>query len=235
LVIFLHDCEDARKEPFEFLDTVLRNMTCSSSKHIWIVLNKQDSPNMPVEPRELHHMYDQWMYDNHRSSVRWKVVHHKVSAKTGEGVWEVLDDLHATMAGKGAMSPGNESRLRPRESLEPPENVPSDAEMKTRVQKEIAEDTLDPEHFWSLFLSGDVGRWNHYNYLKAGYVAVLESAKKEEGTFEMVETFLAHMKRLREKSPDKFNNTDQWYASIDLFWRYNSMEQTLFLTHKAGQ
>jgi hypothetical protein len=197
LVVFLHDCEDGRKEPTEFLTTFMRDMAHSRSKHIWVVLNKQDSRSMPGDPRELHHMYDQWMHDNHRSWLKWKVIDYKVSAKTGEGVWQVLDDLHAAMAEYGVRLPWNESRLPARESFESPGNVLSDAEMKTRAQKEITEDTLDPEEFWSSFLSGDVGTWRHYSYLKAGYLAILESPKNGEGTFEMVETFLTYMKRVK--------------------------------------
>jgi hypothetical protein len=203
-------------------------MAHSRSKHIWVVLNKQDSHKMPGDPRELHHMYDQWMHDNHRSWLRWKVLDYKVSAKTGEGVWQVLDDLHAAMAEHGVRLPWNESRLPARESFEPPQNVVSDAEMKTRAQKEITEDTLDPEEFWSSFLTGDVGTWRHYSYLKAGYLAVLESAKNGERTLEMVETFLTYMKRVKEKLPERFRDVDNWYASVDSFWRYNGIDQILF-------
>ena len=69
---------------------------CSS---LYIVPNKQDKL-LPENFQELSHdLREQYKLElaRYEGQIRWKVLDFKISAKTGEGVWEILDEIYGEL------------------------------------------------------------------------------------------------------------------------------------------
>ncbi|KAH1315122.1 hypothetical protein KXV68_006714 [Aspergillus fumigatus] len=208
LVLWLHDCSTEDDWPPWKFRSLLEQMVERGCRYIWVGLNKQDSPDVSEESvQEARRKYEE-EFAKYKDDLSWKVLTHKLSAKTGVGVSEVLKDIYQAVK---------------RANLEPPKEdkqdktgtVISDSsdekltteQLQRRIEKEVTGDTIDPDAFWTSFLEGDLPAWTHYTYLKALYFVILESAKKKTFT-EIANDFNIHLIRLRNISPQLFNDSE---------------------------
>ncbi|KAL2856344.1 P-loop containing nucleoside triphosphate hydrolase protein [Aspergillus pseudodeflectus] len=213
LVLFLHNCADTN-EPVtpEWLRHFLWDMVEAKTKYIWIVPTRQED----LEERETYLEGLRQIYEKELSQVRnyveYKVLQHKVSAKTGEGLEEVMAELHKTMSMNSRVA-----SWRPGKSeIQPKEAPTSEEELRAIIEKEGSEDAMDCKSFWEAFLSADIPAWDHRSHLKAGYIIALESTKNGESIFATADTFIAHLNRLKEAHPDRFRNTQ--HQTMTIFW-----------------
>jgi hypothetical protein len=99
IVLLFHDLEDTLcQHPADFLHYYVEDMLNAGSNELWIVVNKQDIlfPENSYEViRDLRQAYEREMA-RYGDKVNWRFVDRKISAKTGEGVWEVLEDIYAS-------------------------------------------------------------------------------------------------------------------------------------------
>ncbi|KAL2825759.1 hypothetical protein BDW59DRAFT_161431 [Aspergillus cavernicola] len=207
LVIWLHDCEGPTTLPWGF-SSFLQEMRETGCRYIWVALNKQDTSGAKEHIQEIRRMYEKEL-DMFRNSISSRVLTHKLSGKTGEGLIEVLDEMHTVAVYR------NFSVFKQMEESAPskPETTEMDVEeMRSVIEKEIAEDTLDPDAFWELLMTGERPAWNHYNSLKAGYLIILESARRKNAS-QMAEDFKIHLNRLRKNAPEIFHND-----KLPVFW-----------------
>jgi hypothetical protein len=204
LVLFLHNCADTN-EPVapEWLRHFLWDMVEAKTKYIWIVPTRQED----LEERETYLEGLRQIYEKElsqvRSYVQYKVLQHKVSAKTGEGLEEVMAELHRTMS----LNSGVPSRRPGKSEIHLKAAPTSEEELSALIEKEGSEDAMDSKSFWETFLSADIQAWDHRSHLKAGYIIALESAEKGESIFTTADTFVAHLNRLKEAHPERFRNT----------------------------
>lgn len=73
----------------------MQNMLEAGTNTMWIVVSKQDllPPDKVGETLDrLRHMYEQEMV-RYEGRVNWRVVDRRLSGLTGEGVYEILDDI----------------------------------------------------------------------------------------------------------------------------------------------
>ncbi|KKK16187.1 hypothetical protein P175DRAFT_0260135 [Aspergillus ochraceoroseus IBT 24754] len=216
LVIFLHDCDDPFRQEFpDWMGVFLDDMIKREGKYLWILFNKQDT--LPPDDDgefigNVRKMYEDEM-SRYKKDICYKILDHKLSAKTGEGLNELLVELHNTM------STSELNSRRQLKSVSNP-NVHQDAlsreQLKSLIEKEGREDTIDAQAFWISFLEADLSAWDHRSHLKAGYIIAVESAGKGESIFTTADTFIAHLKRLKEMQPDKFRNTE--HRTMTIFW-----------------
>ncbi|KAL3471614.1 hypothetical protein BJX99DRAFT_250326 [Aspergillus californicus] len=202
LVVWLHDCGRETKLSGMF-SLVLEEMAKAGCRYIWVVCNKQDLPGSERKVQEAQQMY-QLQFVLLKGELRGRFLTNNVSAKTGMGVYEVLEELQLAVrkvnlgSSKRLEEPANQSEREIKMEPEPVKDTTS------VVEEEISQDTLEPDIFWERFLSGDLPAWNHYTFIKAGYIVVLEAGKGQTA-FDIADTFQAHMDRLRESSPELFN------------------------------
>ncbi|KAL4884233.1 P-loop containing nucleoside triphosphate hydrolase protein [Aspergillus karnatakaensis] len=213
LVLFLHDCQDTWRPEFpEWFHRFLFDMMEAQSKYLWILPTKQDDlPDRERFVSGVKQMYECGLAPYERN-IRYKVLEHKLSAKTGEGVQEVLAELQRTMAldfGKARRSPTKAAGA-------PQGNPASEEELRALIQKEGNEDDVDMLTFWASFLSAELPTWGHRSHLKAGYIVALESAVKGESIFTTADIFIAHLRRLKEAHPERFRNTE--HRTMTIFW-----------------
>lgn len=96
IVLFFHDITDSIfPDPAEFIHFYMQNMLEAGTNTMWIVVSKQDllPPDKVGETLDrLRHMYEQEMV-RYEGRVNWRVVDRRLSGLTGEGVYEILDDI----------------------------------------------------------------------------------------------------------------------------------------------
>ncbi|KAL3460819.1 P-loop containing nucleoside triphosphate hydrolase protein [Aspergillus heterothallicus] len=213
LVLFLHNCASTDQPVIEdWFRPFLSQMVEAKSKYIWIVPTRQDD----LEEREtyieqIHQLYEREL-SLVRRDVQYKVLKHKICAKTGEGMEGLMADIHRTMS----LNAGAAGRCTGKSDIQPKEVPTSEDELKALIEKEGNEDRLDSQSYWASFLTADIPAWDHRSHLKAGYIVALESAKHGESIFTTAETFIAHLRRLKEAHPDRFRNTE--HQTMTIFW-----------------
>ncbi|KAL2843867.1 P-loop containing nucleoside triphosphate hydrolase protein [Aspergillus pseudoustus] len=213
LVLFLHNCSSTAEPVVEdWFRHFLWQMVEAKSKYIWIVPTRQDD----LEERETYIERIRELYEKELSQVRpdvqYKVLKHKVCAKTGEGLEEIMAELHRTMS----LNAGVVGRRPGKSNIQPKEDPTSEEELKALIEKEGSEDTLDLQSFWASFLTAEIPAWDHRSHLKAGYIVAVESAEKGESIFTTADTFIAHLRRLKVAHPDRFRNTE--HQTMTIFW-----------------
>ncbi|KAL2817091.1 P-loop containing nucleoside triphosphate hydrolase protein [Aspergillus granulosus] len=213
LVLFLHSCATTSEPVIEdWFHPFLEQMVEAKSKYLWIVPTRQDD----LEEREAYiegicQIYEKKLFQV-RHDIQYKFLKHKVCAKTGEGLKEIMDELHRAMS----LNAGVPGRRPGKSDLLPKEAPTSEEELRALIEREGAEDTLDPQSFWTSFLAADIPAWDHRSHLKAGYIVTFESAETGESIFTTADTFLAHLKRLKEAHPERFRNTE--HQTMTIFW-----------------
>lgn len=66
-------------------------------RYIWVGLNKQDSPDVSKQVvQEARQKYEE-EFAKYNDALSWRVLTHKLSSKTGVGVFEVLEDIYQTV------------------------------------------------------------------------------------------------------------------------------------------
>ncbi|KAL2817260.1 P-loop containing nucleoside triphosphate hydrolase protein [Aspergillus cavernicola] len=213
LVLFLHDCSDTDRQEFpEWLRYFLNDMVEAQSKYIWILPTKQDA----ITERETFISGVRQMYEKelaqYKRDIQYKVLEHKLSAKTGEGMQEVMAELYRTMA----LESGRVILPKIENDIGPQKAPTSEEELKALIDMEGNDDNIKPESFWLSFLSADLPAWDHRSHLKAGYFIVLDDAAKGDSIFTTADKFITHIKRLKETHPDRFRNTE--HQTMTIFW-----------------
>ncbi|KAG2001607.1 hypothetical protein GB937_010050 [Aspergillus fischeri] len=207
LVVWLHDCSTEEWPPWKFR-SLLEQMVERGCRYIWVGLNKQDSPNVSEElVQEARRKYEE-EFAKYKDDLSWKVLTHKLSAKTGVGVAEVLEDIYQAVK-RVNLEPAKEDNRDKTGTVisDSTDEKLTTEQLQHRIEKEVTADTLDPGAFWTSFLKGNLPAWTHYTYLKALYFVILESAKKKT-FYEIAEDFIIHLNRLRKISPQLFNNSE---------------------------
>lgn len=176
-------------------------------RSLWVILNKQDSLSaQSVE--DLRLIYDKKLKEIFDDPVNCRVIDYSVSGKTGEGVKEVMDDLHDFV---GGIEKGHHQQRMPKHIASnqfQKEQISEDHDFKVRIEEEGSRDHMDSQKFWHSFLGANLTNWDHRSHLKSGFIVTLESIKEGKNVFDMAETFLGHLKRLRTMKPDLFRNTE---------------------------
>ncbi|KAL2867711.1 uncharacterized protein BJX67DRAFT_76762 [Aspergillus lucknowensis] len=206
LVVWLHDCTTDDWPPCGFLG-LLKQMVDSGCRYIWVGLNKQDSPHASVERvEEARRKYAEELA-KYKDQISSKVV--TLSAKTGEGVPEVLADIHQTVVKVKLPPPGvgdEEGKMEKAVRGDTTVERLTTEDLPHLVEEEIFRDALDADAFWAPFLKGDLPRWTHYIYLKALYFIILAQAKRKD-FYQIAEEFTVHLNRLRNTAPFLFEGS----------------------------
>ncbi|KAE8321175.1 P-loop containing nucleoside triphosphate hydrolase protein [Aspergillus sergii] len=217
IVLFIHNCDPQQPEPiydFQYFIDFINKHGC---KHMWILLNKQDTlppERAPVIVDGLRKMYEKEMakYDQ----LSWRILDHKLSAKTGEGVQEILHQLHssANLLLRTRPKPQPQPRAEPEQDPEPnpapeiAEDTVSSPRLSKPIDRKASQNSVNAQTFWNSFVTGDIPVWDHHVHLKVTYILVLEYVKQRRSTFAMADTMIAHLRRLRNSQPEKFGNRE---------------------------
>lgn len=98
IVLFFHDITDSIvPDPAEFIHFYVQDMLEAGTNTMWIVVSKQDllPPDKASETLDrLRSIYEREMV-RYEGRVNWRFVDRRLSGLTGEGVYEVLDDISA--------------------------------------------------------------------------------------------------------------------------------------------
>lgn len=98
IVLFFHDITDSVfPDPAEFIHFYMQDMLEAGTNTMWIVVSKQDllPPDKVGETLDrLRSMYEREMV-RYEGRVNWRFVDRRLSGLTGEGVYEILDDVSA--------------------------------------------------------------------------------------------------------------------------------------------
>ncbi|GAB1205122.1 hypothetical protein APSETT445_003792 [Aspergillus pseudonomiae] len=187
-----------------------------SSEHLWILLNKQDTlpPESAAEIVDgLRKKYQKEMA-KWGDQLSWRILDHRLSAKTGEGVLEILRQLHSSAdlllrtRPKPQPQPSADSKREPEIvfTLDEPEDTVSSPSQSEPIDKRASQDPVNPQAFWDSFVTGDIPVWDHHAHLKVTYIVVLEYVKRRQSTFAMADVIIAHLRRLQNSLPEKFRN-----------------------------
>ncbi|OJZ82624.1 hypothetical protein ASPFODRAFT_142152 [Aspergillus luchuensis CBS 106.47] len=207
LVVWLHDCS-IKEWPPRKLRSLLDQMVERGCRYIWVGLNKQDSPDVSKEVvQEARRKYEK-EFAKYEEDISWKVLTHKLSSKTGVGVFEVLEDIYQIVK-KVNLEPAKEDKWDKKGTVisDVTDEELTTEQLQHRIEREITGDTFDPDTFWTSFLKGELPVWTHYTYLKALYFVILESAKKKN-FYEISEDFVIYLNRLRKISPQLFSDSE---------------------------
>ncbi|OGM49664.1 ADP-ribosylation factor [Aspergillus bombycis] len=226
IALFIHNCDPQQPKPiydFQYFLDFLQKHGC---RHLWIVLNKQDT--LPLESASeivdgLRKKYQKEMvkYGDQRS---WRILDHRLSAKTGEGVLEILRQLRSSAdlllrtRPKPQPQPRADSKRDPGTEIAPdiPEDTVSSPSQSEPIDKRASQDLVNAQAFWDSFVTGDIPVWDHHAHLKVTYIVVLEYMKRRQSTFAMADVILAHLRRLRNSQPEKFGN--RVHRTMTIFW-----------------
>ena len=216
IALFVHNCDPQQLEPiydFHYFLSFVHKYGC---RHLWILLNKQDTLPPESAPQivdGLRKKYEKEMarYENQLS---WRILDHKLSAKTGEGVQEILNQLHssANLLMRTRPKPQPQHRAESGGNPEPkvvpniPEDTISSPGLSKPIEKQTSQGSVNAQAFWNSFVTGDIPVWDHHVHLKVTYILVLEYTKRKRSTFAMANTMFAHLKRLRNSQAEKFKN-----------------------------
>lgn len=119
-------------------------------RSLWVILNKQDSLSaQSIE--DLRLIYDQKLKEIFDNPVNCRVIDYSVSGKTGEGVKEVMDDLHDFV---GGIEKGHHQQRMPKHIASnqfQKEQISEDHDFKVRIEEEGSRDHMDSQKFWHSF------------------------------------------------------------------------------------
>ncbi|CAG8111015.1 unnamed protein product [Penicillium olsonii] len=212
-VLFFHDCtwdEEMTDQSLQTLSSIGTEMLAVGYRSCWVILNKQDSVSAPEADR-LRKLYNKKLMDIFNDAANCRVIEYRVSTRTGEGVKQIIDDLYAFVT--GAKKDSDQQSPNPQPSKQNQNHAP---DYKTQIENEGAKDSLSMQEFWHLFLNADLLQWGHRDHLKSGYILILESLKEGGNAFDATQTFLNHLRRLRNAKPDSFRNTE--HRTMTTFW-----------------
>ncbi|OKP08359.1 hypothetical protein PENSUB_5726 [Penicillium subrubescens] len=114
------------------------------AKYLWIAFNKQaDWGFKQARINTLRQEYEKEL-ENYRGRISGKVLTHRLDAKSAEGAFNVLEDMFVTMR-----DPRDYSRRLP-----PSGPSKKDLALQRLVEREIAQDDMDPRVFWE-YLQND--------------------------------------------------------------------------------
>ncbi|KAE8373851.1 hypothetical protein BDV26DRAFT_54849 [Aspergillus bertholletiae] len=226
LVLLIHNCDPQQLEPIydhHYFVDFLHKHGC---RNVWILFNKQDMlpPETVTEVVDgLRKKYEKEMA-KHEHQLSWKIFDHKLSAKTGEGVQEILDHLHTSarlfLRTRPRPQPATEPALEPyhKPTLDSkiPEHIVSSPGLSKPIDEQPLRDSVGAQAFWDSFVTGHIPVWDHHVHLKVTYIIVLEYMKRRRSTFAMADTMLAHLERLRNSQPEKFGH--RIHRTITIFW-----------------
>ena len=196
-------------------------MTAVKGRFMWIVFNKQDllPPNEASTILAKHRQKFELELLAHAPTVNWQVVDIPgFSAIDGDNYIKLLEKIDDTFTnGHVQRAAGAASTAVPRRQKELGA-LPSEADLIRRIELEQNND-LAGDEFWDAFVMGTITEWNHRSHLKAGYILLLEYIEAGEGILACAETFLSHLKRLKDAAPDRFRNTE--HRTMTIFWLHN--------------
>ncbi|KAK4919105.1 hypothetical protein LTR66_016826, partial [Elasticomyces elasticus] len=146
-------------------------------------------------------------------SINCRVIDYPVSTQTGEGVKHIMDDLCADRARR---EKDNQKTIVSEQSRNQSEkrNESAKIDLEQQIQKDGANDMMDSQEFWHLFLNAELMECGHRDHLKSGYILTLESLEEGRNVFDTAETFIGHLRRLREARQDSFRNTEHRYEPM---------------------
>ncbi|KGO72066.1 Small GTPase superfamily, ARF/SAR type [Penicillium italicum] len=217
-VLFFHDCsldEEYTQQSLDLLSAIGKEMLHVGYRSLWVILNKQDCMSAQGVDH-LRRVYDEKLKELFDDPVNCRVIDYFVSGKTGEGVKQVMDELHVFTTG---IEKGHHQQRIPEDIAQKQfqkEQVSEDHDLKVRIEEDGSRDHVDFQQFWHSFMSASLTEWDHRSHLKSGFIVTLESIKGGKNVFEMAETFLGHLKRLRTMKPDLFRNTE--HRTMTIFW-----------------
>ena len=171
--------------------------------HICVVMNKQDK--LAPETRESVLQEKSELFENvlrpHKNSTECRVLQLPgLSAHTGERVYEILDEVHRMIAGKG------KTETPPAQPVPVVAQEPTTEELMQRIS--LANSKMgSADEFWQAFLRADIESWDHHTHLRAGYAVLIEAFSRGDSVLRSAETFMDHLERLKSTNPDKFRNT----------------------------
>ena len=204
VVIYIHDCDprwDSSHDQTPNLHLWVELMLEKNCQFLYIVPNKQDLLS-PEQARDvainLTQLYEKELA-RYQQNILWKIVDHKISGRTGEGVRETLDEIYHKL-----------SRRRYPISISPPSPrlTISSPPLEGRIGQVSPVDPPDAAAFWASFTSADIPSWDHHVHLKAAHILVLEYMKLRRSTFAMADTFFSHLRILRLIQPQKFSSKE---------------------------
>ncbi|KAE8363160.1 hypothetical protein BDV27DRAFT_159065 [Aspergillus caelatus] len=226
VALFIHNCDPQQLEPIYDFHYFLNFVHKYDCKHLWILLNKQDTlppESAPLIVEGLRKKYEKEMA-GYEHQLSWRILDHKLSAKTGEGVQEILHQLHssANLLLRTRPKPQPQPRAEPVRDSEPkvvpdiPEDTISSPSQSKPIDNQTSQGSVNPQAFWNSFVTGDIPVWDHHTHLKVTYILVLEYTKRKRSTFAMADTMFAHLRRLRNCQPEKFKNRP--HRTMTTFW-----------------
>lgn len=194
-VFFLHDCSHCGNivESTKVLHENVKDLLDSGTRFLWIVLNKLDVGEVAetrnaVRLAKRHFEHEMEQYDGR---LIWKIMAlDGLSGRTGNRVFDVIDDMWPTFKAHRNFAPASES------------TKPGDLEIYDTCQGrrvyslrelEGPYSDLDSNAFWRAFQDGTVTSWTHRDRLRAAYMVMLEAIENDQGILELPGPF-----RLRE-------------------------------------
>ncbi|KAL4876392.1 hypothetical protein BJY04DRAFT_223179 [Aspergillus karnatakaensis] len=206
LVLWLHDCT-GYVGPLSLFKSLLREMIQGGTRYIWVALNKQDAAGVNRAKIDKIRMAYQEVFIEilGDTETRWDILTHRLSPKTGEGVIDVLDEMHSVVRNVDLV-PNETNHPTPSEEIREVMKEVAMDDLQARIKQEISGDTLDADEFWKLFQAGELQSWNHYAYLKILYLVTLDSPRKNAS--EVSEDLLARMNWLRHCHQHRFKAED---------------------------
>jgi hypothetical protein len=220
--LYIHSCieDEARiQDSILGLHLNIEQLIDVGARFLFVVFNKQDL--LPLEDRSsvVFGLRQRFEKELHQYEGKITCVICDLpgfSAATGDQLYEALEIIRATI------NTDPEKRVRPNPQKNPARTTghdgPSQANIIERISKDGL-DELDADAYWSAFQSGDIPQWNHRSHLRAGYTLLLDTLREGKGIFETAETFLDHLRRLKEFKPDRFPNTE--HRTMTIFWLCN--------------
>jgi ubiquitin carboxyl-terminal hydrolase L3 len=239
LVLWLHDCtteEDGLGLPYMF-EGILHEMVRRGCRYIWIGLNKQDDPRVDSKTvQKARMLYDEAL-GKYNGKITGKVLRHKLSGKTGEGTIEILEEFYEIARKVALVHPSEvvHEMDKEKESCEkqeprPDTDLPSE-QLHTRLEEHIARDTLSADDFWASFLAGELTEWNHYSYLRAIYILILDSEYKGD-VYAIGKEVSEALTRFKEISPKlAFDMPPRFSVTLSTFWTLQ-LQRTIQLYRK---
>lgn len=200
------------QDSLELLSSICMEMLHSGYRSCWVVLNKQDSVS-PKSIGDIEKEFELKLKEIFNNSIRCRVIDYPVSTQTGEGVKHIMDDL---CTDRTRREKSDQKATVTEQSRNPSEkrNESANINLERQIQKDGANDIMDSQEFWHMFLNAEVMEWGHRDHLKSGYILTLESFKEGRTVFDTAETFIGHLRRLREARPDSFRNTEHRYEPL---------------------
>ncbi|KAI9373801.1 hypothetical protein BJX61DRAFT_501286 [Aspergillus egyptiacus] len=231
-VLYVHNCEprlDGTDENVYHLHLWVRLMLEKGCRFLYIVPNKQDMLP-PAKARdladELRNIYEKELAE-YQGQVSWRILGHKISAKTGEGVREILDKVYTELSSEIGVSLWTHPQsAQPKTRTSEPEIRTSKPKIRTST---VSNPSLvlpikgggsvhppDARTFWALFSNGNIPVWDHHMNLKAAYLLVLEYLQQGKSTSAMADAFLACLRKFRAVQPEKLQDAE--HRTMTIFW-----------------